>query len=369
MMHIEEGSKRSFWADILPPGISLMRSFDKTVLIVWLLALIASFAGVFYSVNYQDMETYMAVRYISIPFMVVGGLYMIYKKNPLPAIIIVAIVAVLYFAKVDSSYSYFIAGIVLGSIGVACVACALQRIIFYRTMQRVRYLNVKEKLSIGDRLVAFMFNVPPDLDTRNLEIDPPVLTKKFPWKDMGSTIMLSLVIGLFFWIYVSMNPAFMNAPDFSDVPLFFFTVILYIPVIVLPFSVFRSVNARIGTNYRDFKLYNGAVATIQRMAVPIAAAFLYVLLALNDNDPAQVLKFIALSLVTIFVVVALTSMVYYYTMEASIVSDIGSRWKIFMPVPLLVSLKEEDPEKTSEVPGTPVRDESDLGDLEIRVRA
>ncbi|WP_400255873.1 oxidoreductase [Methanomethylophilus alvi] len=368
MMHIEDGGRHSFWADTLPAGISVMRSFDRTVLIVWLLSLIASVAALGYMMSATDIDTYVAIQVLAAPFILVGFLYMVYRKFLIPMVAVIVLVVALWLLDVDSSTILFLAEIIFGAVGVACVVGVFQRLIFYKTLHIIRYINVKEKLGFVDRAVAFLFNVPPDLDTRNMEVDFNQVGKKFPWKDMFSTVMLSMAVGLFVWIYFSMNPALSDL-DLTKASLSVFTVILYVPVIILPFSVFKSMNARIGTNYRDFKLYNGVVATIQRMAVPVVAVFLYLFYKIgNAEDVMVVMKFIALSAGTIFLVTLLTSLLYFYMMEASIVSDIGKKWNLFMPVPLLMSLKDEDPEDGLYYPATPERDESDLGDIEIAVR-
>ncbi len=368
MMHIVDGGRHSFWADTLPAGISVMRSFDRTVLIVWVLALIGTAAVMTYLVQATDIGLYEALQCLAAPFILVGVLYLFYRKFFIPMVAVGILVAALLYLRVEQSTVIFLAVIIFGAIGVATVVSVLQRLIFYKSLHIIRYLNVKEKLNFIDRTVAFLFNVPPDLDTRNMEVDFNQVGRKFPWKDMFSSVLLSMSVGLFVWIYFSMNPALSDL-DLTKASLSVFTVILYVPVIILPFSIFKSMNARIGTNYRDFKLYNGVVATIQRMAVPVMAVFLYLFYKIgNGDDLMVVLKFIALSAGTIFLVTFITSLIYFYMMEAYIVSDIGKKWNMFMPVPLLVSLKEESPEDVSYYPSTPERDESDLGDIEISVR-
>lgn len=367
MIHIENGGRHSFWTDELPAGISVMRPFDRTVFAVWLLSLVASIAALYYLVSAKDFDTYVAIQTLAAPFIVASILYFIQRKSIIPIVIVAVLVAALWLLSVDSSTILFLAEIFLGSIGVALIVSIIQRLIFYRILHTVRYLNVKRKLGLMDRATAFLFNVPPDLDTRNMEVDFAQVGKRFPWKDMFSSVLLSMAVGLFVWIYFSMQPA-LSALDLTKASLSVYTVMLYIPIIILPFSVFKSMNARIGTNYRDFKLYNGVVATIQRMAVPVLAVFLYVFYKIGNGDDVMiVLKFIALSAGTIFLVTLLTSVVYFYLMEAHVVSDIGSRWTIFMPVPLLTSLGgDKNAEEEMEYPATPVRDESDLGDLEIK---
>ncbi len=367
MMHIEEGEKRSFWADGLPAGLSVVRQFDKMVLAIWVLSLAVYVACVYLLSGRYDV--YFLLSFVAVPFDVVGLIYILTRRN-IAALVVTVILAVAGYVVTNSlMYIVIIAYVFVGALGVACVVDAIQRMEFYRVVDHVRYVNVKEKLSLMDRLVAFVFNIPPDLDTRNITIEPRKLGNKFPWKDMGGTILFSLIIGMFFWIYLSMNPTFMQSGGVSsDIPTFIFGVTLYVPVIVMPFTVFKSLNVKIGTNYRDFHLFNGALATIQRMAVPVFAALVYVLMAMNTSDPVQVLMYIAFSVVIILFVVILTSILYYYAMEATTASDISKKWKIFIPVPLMMTLHKDEEEKKTYYPATPERDESDMREISLTVR-
>lgn len=367
MMHIEDGDKHSFWADSLPAGLTVVRQFDKFVLAVWIISLIV-YAGVCYFLS-DSYDGYYLLSFIAVPFAVIGLVYILDRKNLAALIIVIVSCVGVYIFTQAPVYVLVIAYLFVGALGVSCVVDAIQRVIFYRVVGHIRYVNVKERLSLGDKFCSFMFNVPPDLDTRNITISPRKLGNKFPWKEMGSTVMLSLVLGMFIWIYLSMNPLFLSTGTLTgDVPLFIFGLTLYVPVMVLPFSVFKSLDVKIGTNYRDFKLYSGIVATIQRMAIPIFAAFMYVLLRMNEQDPLEVLMFIGFSAIIILFVVFLTSIIYYYAMEATASADISKKWKLFIPVPLLMTLRDESEVKKKEYPGTPVRDEDDMSQLSFSVK-
>lgn len=367
MMHLEEGEKRSYWTET-PVGLSVVRPFDKVVLAVWLLSLVAYFAIVLgFNGSLFDVSLYDLLAYVAIPFAVVGFIYILDHRNITALMAMVLVGVVVFIIMKQFLFVLIIIYLMLGALGVACVVDALQRLIFYRVVGHIRYANVKEKLSLGDRFCAFLFNVPPDLDTRNIAIQPKRVGTKFPWKDMGSTVILSLIVGMFFWIYLSMNPSFMHMEYSANIPIFIFGTTMYVPVIVLPFSVFKSLNVKITTSYRDFSLYNGAVATIYRMAVPIFAAMLYVLQAtLSQDNPFNVILYIVYSTVIILFVVFLTSIVYYYAIEATTSADISNKWKLFMPVPLLMDLHEDVVEEAEEYPGTPLRDESDMSEISLR---
>ena len=85
MMHLEEGEKHSFWAESLPAGLSVVRQFDKIVLAVWLLCM----AGYCVAVALLNERTIMGhlitaqglLACIALPFVAVGLLYIIDRRN------------------------------------------------------------------------------------------------------------------------------------------------------------------------------------------------------------------------------------------------------------------------------------------------
>ena len=226
MMHLEEGEKHSFWAESLPAGLSVVRQFDKIVLAVWLLCM----AGYCVAVALLNERTIMGhlitaqglLACIALPFVAVGLLYIIDRRNIASLIITVILAAATFALTRQLTYILVIVYLFIGALGVACVVDAIQRLIFYKVVGHIRYANVKEHLTPGDRMFSFLFNIPPDLDTRNIAINPKSVGTKFPWKDMGSTVVLSLIVGMFFWIYLSMNPTFFDVEYTANIPIFIF---------------------------------------------------------------------------------------------------------------------------------------------------
>ncbi|MDR1690971.1 MAG: oxidoreductase [Candidatus Methanoplasma sp.] len=365
-IRIEKGRNGDFWADQLPEGISLLRMFDKCTMIVAAAAFVIALIYVIYLGTKPDAPFYDAMPLLASPFLVCGLIFYLRIKYWV-LIILVAAAAVLWFTDlIPEVMVFFVFSLIIGAAGVVALVDALQRAIFYRILRAIEYANVKKKLAFIDKLVIFLFNVPEDLDTRNITMDYELSRTKIPWREVGNSISMGLMVGMFIWIYISMNPTFMNLSSVSSVPLLMFTLILYIPVLVMPWSIFRSLNVRIETKYRDFKVYNGIKATLQRMAVPVIAALFFVLVAINTSDIVTVLYYIFLSAAMIVVILTLVSLLYYWVFEAVTINDIISKWKMFRPVPVFVGLESMDPKAPrDDLPGTPKRDKNDFGKLTL----
>ena len=269
-----------------------------------------------------------------------------------------------FYLETEFLLMFAIDFIFVGSVGVVAFVSALQRLIFYRVVTKIQGMNIKDRMNFSEKVIAFFFNVPNDIDTRDLTMDYNLKRASIPWSEIRETMTLSLMIGMFLWIYISMSPRFATLTTFSNVPVYIFAIVLYIPVIVMPWSIFNALHVRVKTKYRDFELYEGIKGTIKRMVLPIFAALIYVLTAFHDNDVTAVLSFIGTSIVMIILITAFTSAIYYFYFESKLVDDIVAKWKVFRPVELLMTVGDEA-EKKKEFPGTPKRDMADYGELDF----
>jgi len=364
-LHIEKGKNRDFWADKLPEGITLVRGFDKLIMIAFAISFLIVMAYFLYEEIAGDSLFHDLMPLLAIPFFVCGVVFYIKSKYWVLLIIAAAAVA-LWFIDIPLTLVFLFLFLIIGASGVVALVDAFQRSIFYRVLRRIEYINVKNKLTVKDKVVAFLFNVPEDLDTRNITMDYELSRTKIPWKEVWNSISLGLMVGMFIWIYISMNPSFMDLSVETSVPLLMFTLILYIPILVMPWSIFRSLNVRIETGYRDFKVYNGIRATLQRMAVPVIAALFFVLLAINKSDIEAVAFYIAISAAMIVVTLTFASILYYGIFEAVTINDIVSKWKMFRPVPVFVGLEADEKRPSrDDLPGTPKRDKTNFGKLTL----
>jgi len=364
-LRIEKGRNGDFWADQLPEGISLVRGFDKFIIFIAALTFFISLIYVIYEGTEGGSHMHDTVPWLSLPFFVCGVVFYIRSKYWILLLLATAAM-LLWFIDIPETLIFLLFFLIIGAAGVVALVDALQRSVFYQVLRTIEYINVKGKLTAKDKMVAFLFNVPEDMDTRNITMDYELSRTKIPWREVGSSISLGMMVGMFIWIYISMNPTFMNLSSESSVPLLMFTLILYIPVLVMPWAIFRSLNVRVETNYRDFKVYSGIRATLQRMAVPVVAAFFFVLVAINTSDLYTVGFYIAMSAAMIVGILTLVSILYYWVFEAVTINDIVSKWRMFRPVPVFVGLEEEEKKLSwDDVPGTPRRDKKDFGKLTL----
>lgn len=350
-----------YWKNEFTPELAITSKADTFVILLFLLSFAASLVALVAVTAITGNMFYDYAALLAVPFFIIGILWY-YRTRKWHQLVIIIIITALAIYFLHLSYAmYYIDFILVGSIGVASLVASLQRFLFYRIMLIVENMNRKAKMNFWDTVVAFFFNIPGDLDTSRLTMNYNMKRVGIPWGDIKEMIVLGLMVSLFLWIYLSMNPVFMSIQLSADVPLYLFTIILYIPVIVMPWSIFRSLDVRIETRYRAFSLYSGIKETLKRMVLPMFAALIYVLIAVNKNNFLSVLGFIALSVGMIILIIVFTAVVYFSYFNNKLVDDIVSKWRVFRPVPILLSVSEDVKKKT--YPETPIRDMSDTGEL------
>ena len=181
---------------------------------------------------------------------------------------------------------------------------------------------------------------------------------------MVNTMLLALLFCMFLWVYLFLNPSFDIGAE--GVPIYTFTIVLYLSVIVMPWSIFNTLNARICTEYRDFKLYNGFLETFKRMFLPVFAAILFLAAAVS-TEPDN-LYYVGMSLLMIIVMIVFTSVMYYTDNETRVIKDILDKWDQFQPTSIYSGYSESGRKSSLDdgVPGTPRRNPSDCFIPDIR---
>ena len=338
-----------------PARVSLLRKSDKRTLALFVILFIASVIAYIILITNYELTVYTGLPTMAIPFFVIGAVFYVVNRRYY-AIMFIAAVSIVAFFILPTSV-LFVLYLLVCAEGVAQMVEVVQRLVFYEIMASVQNVNIKSKPSLKDRIVVFFFNVPVDLDTRNLNIDMNVSRNKLPWMDMVNSMLLALLFCMFLWIYVFLNPSMSIGT--SGVPIYTFTIILYLSMIVMPWTIFNTMNARVTTEYRDFSLYSGFLGTFKRMFLPIFAALLFLVAALFAG-PDQ-LYYVAMSLAMIIVMTVFTSVMYFTSNEMDVVGDILDKWSEFRPSEIYSSYekKGEMPSLDDYVPGTPRRDPED----------
>ncbi|MDI3482303.1 MAG: hypothetical protein PWQ88_174 [Candidatus Methanomethylophilaceae archaeon] len=295
-----------------------------------------------------------AIPIFSFSLVIVGFVAFADRLRWYYSLILIAVVAALYFYGVETIFILFILYAVLGGFGVVRVIVALQRKFFYRALSRIEGISLREELDFKDKLMIFLFNIPEGLNTSDLLADHNMKREHIPLDDILRTMGLGVIVGMFLWVYLSLNPAMLSIYSLDYILLIMFLLTLYIPFIILPWSIFRSLDVRIKGPFHEMRLYNGVVSTIKKIAMPVIPILIYIIFAANRLGIDALLGYITISLIFNLITMASTSVVYFVLYEKELIEDIVSRWRVFRPAPRLVELTKKEEQKR-QVPATPQR--------------
>ena len=331
-------------------GPVLLRETDVRTGYLFLILLLASVVSIVLVVSSTDNSIYGVLPILATPFFVLGIVSYVVSRRWMVIIIALAVAAAAYL--VGPEYALFILHLFICSEGVAVTVSIVQRSFFYRILSSVEGMNVKGRLNAFDRVVLFLFNIPPDVDTRRITMDTGIRRKGIPWMDMIRTMAMALVLCAFLWIYMFLDPAFRVQTD--GLPVYTLTIILYIAALVMPWTVFSSLDVRITTDYCDFRLFDGLMETMKRMFLPAIVALVFLGVALSVGG--YTFYYVLMSLAMIVLIVTVTSLMYYLCSEASVVKDVVSKWKAFHPADIDSGYGDQVGKVNGEFPGTPKRD-------------
>jgi len=347
--------------------LDLSNRFERALIGLFVLSLAGCSIGLIILFNLgivQDMI--MVLPVITFSFVIVGLVVYLDVGRWQYLLGLLAVVLLMLLAGVELMYSLFLVYAIMGGFGVVGLVVAFQKRYFYSLMSRIEALGLKGHLGRRDRLLAYIFNIREDTDTRNLVMDHNLSRNGLPIRDMLETMTLGFMLGIFIWIYLSLNPALLSNYGLSDILLIMFLLSLYIPLLVLPWTIFKSLNVRISSEFRDFHLFRGVVTTLQKTVLPLAAIFIYTISAVNNLGLDVVMGYIFTSAVFNILVVGATTVIFYTFFEKELVYSIVSKWRVFRPMPILSELRErEDRHRSKDFAGTPEREYTESGELDF----
>ena len=343
-------------------GMSLMRPLDSKIAIVFLILLAVSIGLYVFLIIDGSFTVFTASPALSIPFLAAGVASYILNRNFIMGVVALAAALISFFLFPD--FLFFVLYLLVCTQGVAMMADIFQRKYFYPVLKRVERID-SGKRGIIDRTVAFLFCIPSGLDTRDIMIDTDYSRSKIPMRSIVSSMSVVMLICLFIWMYVFMNPDL--SVETEGVPIFTFTIIMYLSLLVIPWTVFDTVNARVGTGHKEFRLYKGFMDNARKAAVPAVIALVIIILA--QWTGIENVYFAAMTVAMVAVAVGISSVMHFSVSELPLVSDIAERWEKFHPIGVYSGYSPYGkPSMDDDVPGTPRRNPSDCFSTDIRIR-
>lgn len=338
--------------------LDLSNRFERGLIGLFVLSLIGCAIGAILLFKLSIFhDPIMVLPIISFSFVIVGLVVFLYVGHWQYFLGLLVAVSLVLVAGVELRFSILVVYAIMSGFGVVGMVAAFQKRYFYALISRIEALGLKGRLNRRDCLLAYIFNIREDTDTRNLIMDLNFSRSGLPIRDILETMFLGLMLGMFIWIYLSLNPVLLSNYGLSDILLTMFLLSLYISLLVLPWAIFKSLNVRISSEFRDFHLSRGLITNLQKVVLPLMIIFVYTLFSVNQLGLDVVLGYISVFAAFNILVVGASAIIFYLFFEKDLVYNIGSKWRVFRPVPTAPELREkEDRHRSKEFAGTPERE-------------
>ena len=330
----------------------VLRDSDVPRVLVFLASLVVSvvLAAVLPLVS-DDVGCAESIVALAIPFVALGVWDAASSRRWLRTLALVAVPAVL--AYFDWSYGAFAAMLLSGSVGVSGAADLLQRRCAPSIIDSVEHGAVRPDRTPADRAVSFLFDIPPGMDARNIHINGTIRRESIPWRQFGRSMLPVLVPMTLVWMIAvcAMGPR--TSVWTALLPVV--AVSLYVLVTFQAVYAIGTMDVRVESAGREFRIFDGLIGTSLRMLVPAVVALAVVILVESHGWGA--LAVVIGSAVSGAAVCLLSLWHYSDKGEADFVEGLHAEWSRSHPVDFYSDIDGKDSRNRMDdgVPGTPRR--------------
>jgi hypothetical protein len=240
-------------------------------------------------------------------------------------IVLIGVILLLVFFLMFICICYAALVLAFGAVGVMT---AVERRLTPWILDVITQSGDKKKLTMVERALRWLFDVPYVLDTKTLSMKEHVQKTELVWKEMGLPVALQLFFGLVLGIYVSLNPFISDRSPEALVAIFSMlsNAALVIPVIVLPWFIFRRLGVSIKGQTREFTLYNGIKARVFQSYFAVGTIVIIVRLSISEISVTDYIAGFASFMIMLFLTSVLCTFVYFNYFENALAEDISREY-------------------------------------------
>jgi hypothetical protein len=177
------------------------------------------------------------------------------------------------------------------------------------------------------RIVVWFMDIPDVLEMTELKISEPLERRYFPKRMFIQAVGWELFIGTVLAVYVSLNPVVLESLSLLDAVNILSTLSIIIPLVVIPWFVLTSVNARIPGVKKDFMLFNGIKSRILQTFVALGTIALFVRLALREYEAGTLLNSFVGYYVTLSLLAILFTYIFFNYFDSELAKNIKERYE------------------------------------------
>jgi hypothetical protein len=188
--------------------------------------------------------------------------------------------------------------------------------------------GITRKEDTGSKALMWFMLIPGALDTDMMLVEEPSQETVFPWRRFRTAVLWQVAFGVIIAIYVSLNPWLLRAFSVNELFRFMSTAFVVIPLIVIPWFIFKRLDARIKGVSRDFKLYASFKDRMTRIIIAGSTLLIFLRLAYESNDVMDImLALTGYIFVMVLCIIAFT-FIYFNFFENRLARECYLRWLV-----------------------------------------
>ncbi len=217
--------------------------------------------------------------------------------------------------------------LLLQGFGLVSIIVIFQRKYFPGVLDDIKKTNeMSEEENIFDRIyhtfLAWIFDIPKVLSTREITIEKRNFQETFSWKHFRRAFFLESILAVVLAIYISLNPLLLAERSLSELFALASSVSYFIPVVVLPLFIFRKLRVKIPGPAADFYLFEGVRSRLLSLMLALGTIFLFLRLALRTLDPVLLINSFLFYFVGFLMNTFFITFVYFNYFEDMLAEDI-----------------------------------------------
>ncbi|UCC92475.1 MAG: hypothetical protein JSW25_07335 [Thermoplasmata archaeon] len=193
--------------------------------------------------------------------------------------------------------------------------------------------GITRKEDTESKAIMWFMVIPGALDTDVMLVDEPMKETSFPWDRFRTAVIWQAAFGIIIGVYVSLNPFLLRAFSVNELFRFVSTAFVVVPLIVIPWFIFKRLNARIKGVNRDFHLYATIKDRMTRLIIAGGTILIFLRLAIESSELTDMLlAFLSYIVIMVLCIIAFTFF-YFNFFENRLAEECHSRWLEGRPGP------------------------------------
>lgn len=186
--------------------------------------------------------------------------------------------------------------------------------------------GISRREDLESKAIMWFFTIPGALDTDTMLADEPAKETSFPWDRFRTAVLWQIAFGIIIAIYVSLNPWLLRNFSMDQLFRFMSTAFVVVPILVIPWFIFRRLNARYKGVAKDFTLYAALKDRMTRLIITAGTLLIFIRMALESVKLEDLLFALGSYIFIMVLCIIAFTFIYFNFFENKLAGETFNRW-------------------------------------------